>query len=87
MEYAESTDKTLFSIKFQEIVTTANSPVPFVAGYTSRGPVYDFGGFVKPDIMAPGTRVLEAWILDKSVGGLDSNQNNISNRDKFGFVQ
>ncbi|KAF3447575.1 hypothetical protein FNV43_RR12762 [Rhamnella rubrinervis] len=53
-------------------VTQTRSP-PIVASRTSRGPLYEFGGHVKPDIVAPGTRVLGAWIPSKSSAQLGLN--------------
>lgn len=48
-----------------------NSPI--FASFSSRGPFYDFGGLAKPDIMAPGTRILGAWIPSKPASQIGLN--------------
>ncbi|KAB1207776.1 Subtilisin-like protease [Morella rubra] len=61
INYAESNIMASASIRFQQSFMDAR-PSPTVARYASRGPALAFSGILKPDVMAPGSDVLAAWI-------------------------
>ncbi|KAA8528520.1 hypothetical protein F0562_035875 [Nyssa sinensis] len=72
INYVESGNKPTASMKFQQTIV-GTKPAPVVASYTSRGPAPSYPGIMKPDVMAPGSLVLAAWIPDDITGSIGSN--------------
>lgn len=60
MRFIESTSAPNASLNFHETTMNLNL-APTVAAYASRGPSFGFANIVKPDVTAPGSRVLGAW--------------------------
>ncbi|KAK4781420.1 hypothetical protein SAY86_015522 [Trapa natans] len=72
INYAKTSSLPLASIRFQETVV-GTRPAPAAALYTSRGPSpYDIG-IPKPDVMAPGSLVLAAWIPNDETARIGTN--------------
>ncbi|PON46722.1 Peptidase S8, subtilisin-related [Parasponia andersonii] len=65
INYVETTNKPFASMKFQQTFTDKR-PAPLVAAYASRGPSPTAPYVLKPDVMAPGSLVLGAWIPSTS---------------------
>lgn len=61
IKYVETDVNPIASIKFQETFVS-RKPAPAVAAFTSRGPAPSFPGILKPDLMAPGSFVLAAYV-------------------------
>ncbi|KAH7543407.1 hypothetical protein FEM48_Zijuj02G0180700 [Ziziphus jujuba var. spinosa] len=72
IKYAESSENPTVSIKFQQTFL-GTKPAPLAAVYTSRGPSTSYPNILKPDIMAPGSRVLAAYIPNRPSGVIGSN--------------
>ncbi|WVY93850.1 hypothetical protein V8G54_032938 [Vigna mungo] len=63
IKYARATRPASATLKFQEtFVGTKRAPT--VASYSSRGPSWECPWVLKPDVMAPGSSILAAWVPD-----------------------
>ncbi|KAK2415631.1 subtilisin protease SBT3 [Trifolium repens] len=72
INYAKSDKNPKASIKFQQTFV-GTKPAPAAAHYSSRGPSNYFPWILKPDIMAPGSRVLAAFIPTKPSARIGTN--------------
>ncbi|KAG9443993.1 hypothetical protein H6P81_015333 [Aristolochia fimbriata] len=70
--YAKNDVAPTASIKFQQTVL-GTTPAPAVSSYTSRGPSPSYRGILKPDLVAPGTRILAGWSPISGAAELGSN--------------
>ncbi|XP_057545236.1 subtilisin-like protease SBT3 [Amaranthus tricolor] len=61
IEYAKTHNNPWVSMQFQQTLVGSNR-APIAASYTSRGPSSYFHTVLKPDLMAPGTQVLAAYV-------------------------
>ncbi|KAF6176296.1 hypothetical protein GIB67_023587 [Kingdonia uniflora] len=78
INYAKSNNEPKVTINFQQTFVGAK-PVPLVAGYSSRGPSFIYPGILKPDLIAPGTKVLAAWVPNQSTSVVGHNLKLTSN--------
>ncbi|KAH7543404.1 hypothetical protein FEM48_Zijuj02G0180400 [Ziziphus jujuba var. spinosa] len=72
IKYVENSQNPTVSIKFQETFL-GTKPAPAAAWYTSRGPSPSYPKILKPDILAPGSRVLAAFVPSQPAGLIGSN--------------
>ncbi|XP_059637037.1 subtilisin-like protease SBT3 [Cornus florida] len=72
IKYAESANTATASIKFQQ-TKYGTKRAPVVASYSARGPALSCPTILKPDLMAPGTLVLAAWIPNAPTSSIGSN--------------
>ncbi|KAG5084487.1 hypothetical protein JHK84_054525 [Glycine max] len=63
IKYARGTPRASATIKFQETYLGPKR-APTVASYSSRGPSSECPWVLKPDVVAPGSSILAAWIPD-----------------------
>lgn len=75
MHYIKSVDFPTASIRFQQTFVggTTKPAAPAVAYYTSRGPSPSYPGILKPDVMAPGSNVLAAFVPNKASARIGTN--------------
>ncbi|RZB87658.1 subtilisin-like protease SBT1.9 [Glycine soja] len=72
IKYAKSVKIPFASIKFQQTFVGIK-PAPAAAYYTSRGPSPSYPGILKPDVMAPGSNVLAAFVPNKPSARIGTN--------------
>ncbi|KAI5428502.1 subtilisin-like protease SBT3 isoform X1 [Lathyrus oleraceus] len=72
INYAKRHQNPTASIRFQETYVGIK-PAPTAAQYSSRGPSHSFPWILKPDIMAPGSRILAAYLPRKASGRIGAN--------------
>ncbi|TKY52050.1 Subtilisin protease SBT1.7 [Spatholobus suberectus] len=72
IKYAKSAQTPTASIKFQQTFVGIK-PAPAAAFYTSRGPSPSYPGILKPDVMAPGSNVLAAFVPNKFSARIGTN--------------
>ncbi|KAK7376341.1 hypothetical protein VNO78_34807 [Psophocarpus tetragonolobus] len=72
IKYAKSVETPFASIKFQQTFV-GTKPAPAAAYYTSRGPSSSYPGILKPDVMAPGSNVLAAFVPNKPAARIGTN--------------
>ncbi|KAL1342220.1 hypothetical protein HN51_028791 [Arachis hypogaea] len=72
IKYAKRDPMATASIKFQQTFV-GTKPAPAAAIYTSRGPSPSYPGVLKPDVMAPGSRVLAAFIPNAAAARIGEN--------------
>ncbi|KAF5204289.1 Subtilisin-like protease SBT1.9 [Thalictrum thalictroides] len=70
--YAKSNTNPTVTMKFQHDLLGVQ-PAPTVASYSSRGPSPSYPAILKPDLMAPGSNVLAAWVPTSPAAEIGSN--------------
>ncbi|XP_038703971.1 subtilisin-like protease SBT3 [Tripterygium wilfordii] len=70
-DYIKANKEAKASLEFR-ITNLGTKPQPRVTDYSSRGPSQSCGSVLKPDIMAPGDRVLAAWPSNIPIGQINS---------------
>ncbi|KAJ8421387.1 hypothetical protein Cgig2_019035 [Carnegiea gigantea] len=61
VKYAKTTKRPWASMRFQQ-TSVGSTTAPAAALYTSRGPSPSYSGILKPDLMAPGSQILAAFV-------------------------
>ncbi|KAL3514474.1 hypothetical protein ACH5RR_027191 [Cinchona calisaya] len=84
INYASKDVNPTVTINFQHTFL-GQKPAPKLAEYSRLGPSPTYRGIVKPDIMAPGTLVLAAWIPNAAVSRIGNNIH-LSNSDDFNLI-
>ncbi|KAL8166014.1 hypothetical protein V2J09_007513 [Rumex salicifolius] len=72
IKYATTDRNPWASMQFQQTFI-GSKPAPAVAFYTSRGPSPSYPGILKPDLMAPGSQVLAAYIPNSYAAMIGTN--------------
>ncbi|GAA0146369.1 serine protease [Lithospermum erythrorhizon] len=71
IDYAQHSPNATVTIEFQQTIFGANpNPSPAVAAYNLRGPSRSYPYILKPDLIAPGTLILAAWIPHQVTGAI-----------------
>ncbi|GFS30631.1 subtilisin-like serine endopeptidase family protein [Actinidia rufa] len=71
MNYVKTSARPLATMAFKQTVV-GTKPAPALESYSSRGPSRTYTRLLKPDLMAPGSLVLAAWIPNKSAARIGS---------------
>ncbi|KAG4921573.1 hypothetical protein GYH30_050120 [Glycine max] len=72
IKYAKSAQIPFANINFQQTFVGIK-PSPAAAYYTSRGPSASYLGILKPNVMAPGSNVLAAFVPNKHSAKIGTN--------------
>ncbi|XP_057424772.1 subtilisin-like protease SBT3 [Lotus japonicus] len=72
LRYAKTAKNPTASLAFQQTFV-GQKPAPAAAYYTSRGPSPSYPGILKPDVMAPGTNVLAAFVPNQVSARIGTN--------------
>lgn len=72
IHYIKSVEFPIASINFQQTFVGIK-PAPSAAYYTSRGPSKSYPKILKPDVMAPGSNVLAAYVPTLSSARIGTN--------------
>ncbi|CAK8572247.1 unnamed protein product [Lathyrus sativus] len=72
IHYIKSVEFPIASINFQQTFVGVK-PAPAAAYYSSRGPSKSYPRILKPDVMAPGSNVLAAYVPNLSSATIGSN--------------
>lgn len=72
IHYIKSVEFPIASINFQQTFVGIK-PAPAAAYYTSRGPSKSYPRILKPDVMAPGSNVLAAYVPNLSSARIGTN--------------
>ncbi|XP_026451926.1 subtilisin-like protease SBT1.4 [Papaver somniferum] len=82
LEQNKAQQKPVASLAFKGTVISASPSAPKVASFSSRGPNLITPEILKPDVIAPGVKILAAWTGDASPSGLEFDQRRV----KFNFI-
>nr|KYP71866.1 Subtilisin-like protease [Cajanus cajan] len=72
IKYARGEPRASATIRFQETYV-GTKRAPTVATYSSRGPSWGCPWVLKPDVVAPGSSILAAWVPDLAAAQIGPN--------------